>query len=518
MVSEEIGLNEHLQAAKIEVVETDLGEYIVQLRGERPSHIIAPVIHLNKETIELEFRRKHERLPRERRLDRAEYLVAEARALLREKFLAADVGITGANLLIAETGSSVIVTNEGNGDLTSTLPRMHIVIASIEKMVPTLEDASTILRLLARSATGQEITTYTTFAHRPAPRGRSRRSNRLSRRPARQWAERDARQRVRRHAALYPLRRLPQSLPGLWRDRRPCLWLDLSRPDGRGADAAARGHRPRARPAQRFELLRTLRGGLPDGHSPPRHDAGLAGARLCARQPAPLRAAHAEALGLRGEAAAPLPCACRGDDAQPRAARGRARAIEPVAADAGLDCRCAISPPRKARPSSSFTHGRCGRTLDERAGGRTLHRHGTHSRLARRGELGPGAQGIGRAPARTPSARHDPCARQAGPRGVRGAVHRDAHRARRRRAAYPDAKRGGGGDRVLSRHLQFAATHPHGPGRGARRAALARRLGHRARRSDRRGRATGPRCRAPSWPRRRPEPCSWCRAPKTRPR
>ena len=167
MVSEEIGLNAHLQAAKIEVVETDLGEYIVQLRGERPSHIIAPVIHLNKETIEADFRRAHHRLPRERRLDQAQYLVAEARKVLREKFLAADVGITGANLLIAETGSSVIVTNEGNGDLTSTLPRMHIVIASIEKIVPTLEDAMIILRLLARSATGQEITTYTTFATGP---------------------------------------------------------------------------------------------------------------------------------------------------------------------------------------------------------------------------------------------------------------------------------------------------------------------------------------------------------------
>jgi L-lactate dehydrogenase complex protein LldF len=167
MVSEEIGLNAHLQAAKIEVVETDLGEYIVQLRGERPSHIIAPVIHLNKETIEANFRRAHQRLPHGRRLDQAQYLVAEARKVLREKFLAADVGITGANLLIAETGSSVIVTNEGNGDLTSTLPRTHIVIASIEKIVPTLEDAMTILRLLARSATGQEITTYTTFATGP---------------------------------------------------------------------------------------------------------------------------------------------------------------------------------------------------------------------------------------------------------------------------------------------------------------------------------------------------------------
>lgn len=167
MVSEEIGLNAHLQKAHIEVVETDLGEYIVQLRGERPSHIIAPVIHLNKETIEADFRRRHEGLPRDRRLDQAQYLVADARKVLREKFLAADVGITGANLLIAETGSSVIVTNEGNGDLVSTLPRLHIVIASIEKIVPTLEDAATILRLLARSATGQEITTYTTFATGP---------------------------------------------------------------------------------------------------------------------------------------------------------------------------------------------------------------------------------------------------------------------------------------------------------------------------------------------------------------
>jgi L-lactate dehydrogenase complex protein LldF len=167
MVSEEIALNAHLEKAHVEVVETDLGEYIVQLRGERPSHIIAPVIHLNKEAIETNFRRAHQRLPRERRLDQAQYLVADARKVLREKFLAADVGITGANLLIAETGSSVIVTNEGNGDLVSTLPRMHIVIASIEKIVPTLEDAATILRLLARSATGQEITTYTTFGTGP---------------------------------------------------------------------------------------------------------------------------------------------------------------------------------------------------------------------------------------------------------------------------------------------------------------------------------------------------------------
>jgi L-lactate dehydrogenase complex protein LldF len=153
------------------VVETDLGEHIIQIRGEAPSHIIAPVIHLNKEEIAEDFARAHRGLPQGRSLGTVQELVAETRAVLRAKFIAADVGITGANLLIAETGSSVVVTNEGNGDLTQTLPRMHIVIASIEKIVPTLEDASTILRLLARSATGQEITTYTSLFTGPRREG-----------------------------------------------------------------------------------------------------------------------------------------------------------------------------------------------------------------------------------------------------------------------------------------------------------------------------------------------------------
>jgi L-lactate dehydrogenase complex protein LldF len=167
MVSEEIGLNHHLAKSGIEIVETDLGEYIVQIRKEAPSHLIAPVIHLSKEAIAADFRKAHGDLPSERSLGNAVDLVAEARAVLREKFLAADVGITGANLLIAETGTSVVVTNEGNADLTQTLPRTHVVVASIEKLVPTLEDACTLLRLLARSGTGQEITTYTTFATGP---------------------------------------------------------------------------------------------------------------------------------------------------------------------------------------------------------------------------------------------------------------------------------------------------------------------------------------------------------------
>src|SRR6185312_15415528 len=115
MIAEEIGLNAHLEAAGIVPVETDLGEYIIQLRGELPSHIIAPAVHLTKAQVEADFRRVHTHLPHGRNMEEPETLLTEARAVLREKFLAADVGITGANFLIAETGSSIIVTNEGNG-------------------------------------------------------------------------------------------------------------------------------------------------------------------------------------------------------------------------------------------------------------------------------------------------------------------------------------------------------------------------------------------------------------------
>lgn len=167
MVSEEIALNEYLEAGGLEVVETDLGEYILQLRGEHPSHIIAPAIHLNRDQISDAFHSHHGQYGYTRRLEQPRELMNEARAVLRKKFVAADVGITGANFCIAETGSTVIVTNEGNGDLTQLLPRVHVVIASIEKVVPTLEDACTFLRLLPRSATGQELTVYTTFSTGP---------------------------------------------------------------------------------------------------------------------------------------------------------------------------------------------------------------------------------------------------------------------------------------------------------------------------------------------------------------
>ena len=168
MIAEEIGLNDFLDEHGVRPVETDLGEYIIQLRHEPPSHIIAPAVHLTRGQVAETFRANHTGLDPARGLDEPPQLVAEARQILRQKYFEAEVGITGANFLIAETGSSVIVTNEGNGDLSQILPRVHIVLASLEKMVPTLEDATTLLRLLARSATGQEMSAYTTLSTGPS--------------------------------------------------------------------------------------------------------------------------------------------------------------------------------------------------------------------------------------------------------------------------------------------------------------------------------------------------------------
>ena len=167
MVSEELALNEFLERNGVQPVETDLGEYILQLRHEPPSHIIGPAFHLNREDWEDSFRKSHTDLPRDRVFHERRDILTEARTRLRERFLAADVGITGANFLVAETGSSITVTNEGNADLTQTLPRVHVVLASIEKVVPTLEDATSLLRLLSRSATGQDFAVYTTFSTGP---------------------------------------------------------------------------------------------------------------------------------------------------------------------------------------------------------------------------------------------------------------------------------------------------------------------------------------------------------------
>ncbi len=156
MVSEECAINEALERDGIAVTETDLGEYILQLAEDRPSHIVAPVLHKNKDEISDLFQAKHH-TPLTSDIA---VLTREAREVLRPRFLAADMGITGANFFIAETGSALIVTNEGNGRLVTTLPRVHVVITGIEKVVPTLEDVATLLRLLPPSATGQSISNY----------------------------------------------------------------------------------------------------------------------------------------------------------------------------------------------------------------------------------------------------------------------------------------------------------------------------------------------------------------------
>lgn len=162
MATEEIHLNAHLAREGIEAIETDLGEYIIQLRGERPSHIIAPAIHLSKEDVAETFRAAHRDLPSERDTTSRPALVREARIKLREAFLSADAGITGANMLIAETGTVLLVSNEGNIDLTGAAPRLHIAIAGLDKIVESWDDAGIVLRVLARSATGQDMSSYVT--------------------------------------------------------------------------------------------------------------------------------------------------------------------------------------------------------------------------------------------------------------------------------------------------------------------------------------------------------------------
>lgn len=166
MVAEEIGLNPHLEAAGVTVVETDLGEWIIQLARELPSHMVIPAIHKNRRQVAQLFETAiGESAPP----DDIAGLVRLARRVLRGAFLRADAGLVGANALVAETGSILLVTNEGNGDLVTTLPPLTIVLAGWEKIVPTLADAATQLQLLARSATGQPITSFTTVLTGPEP-------------------------------------------------------------------------------------------------------------------------------------------------------------------------------------------------------------------------------------------------------------------------------------------------------------------------------------------------------------
>jgi L-lactate dehydrogenase complex protein LldF len=165
MVTEETGLNSYLKRAGLSVVETDLGEYIIQQAGETPSHIVAPALHKSAAEIRELFQARHDLGPRE--LKETADLVGEAREVLREHFLQAEVGIIGANALVAENGYSMLVTNEGNGDLCANLPKVLIICTTIDRILPRMEDATAMLRLLVRSATGQPQTCYTSFYSGP---------------------------------------------------------------------------------------------------------------------------------------------------------------------------------------------------------------------------------------------------------------------------------------------------------------------------------------------------------------
>lgn len=163
MATEEIELNHALGAAGIEALETDLGEYIIQLAGTGPSHIIVPAVHLTKEEIAALFSQK---LGIQAPADPLE-LTRIAREVLREKFLSAEMGISGSNFLVAETGTLVMVTNEGNGRMCTTLPDLHVAVVGIDKVIPDWDSLTVFLKLLARSATGQKLSTYTQFITGP---------------------------------------------------------------------------------------------------------------------------------------------------------------------------------------------------------------------------------------------------------------------------------------------------------------------------------------------------------------
>src|SRR5580698_5878040 len=167
MTTEEVDLNERLEHHGLESVETDLGEYILQLAHERPYHIVAPALHMTRYQVADLFERELH-IPQEVVIEKQTQI---ARSVLREKFLAADIGVSGANFLVADSGAVVIVENEGNARLSTSAPKIHIAVAGIEKLIPRAQDLAVFLKLLGRSATGQPLTVYTSFLSGPRRAG-----------------------------------------------------------------------------------------------------------------------------------------------------------------------------------------------------------------------------------------------------------------------------------------------------------------------------------------------------------
>ena len=293
MVSEELELNPVLESVGVDVYETDLGEYIIQLAGETPSHLVAPALHKSKEDVAELFARKLG-VPYQEDI---EEMAAVARTTLRDKFMEADLGISGANFVVAETGTLVIITNEGNGRLCTSAPRMHIGITGMEKVIPSMQDLATFLRILPRSATGQRISSYVSMVTGPrrqddedgpeefhlvlVDNGRSR----LLGDP-----------KLREALVLHPLRGLPQHLSGLPTGGRPRLRVGLSRAH-RGRSVSRDGGTQRVQgPAPGLQPLRGLPRGLShqNQHSP--DVAGIAPPHR--RKPRPAR--EEPAPGLSG--------------------------------------------------------------------------------------------------------------------------------------------------------------------------------------------------------------------------
>ena len=226
MVSEESALDHAIEAAGLTVVETDLGEYILQINDyEPPSHIIGPALHKSKDEVADLFHEKHGTA----RKTGIEELCLEARGVLRQHYLTADMGISGGNFFVAETGSVVLVTNEGNATLTTTLPKVHVAISGIEKIVPTLEDVATLMRLLPRSATGQSISNYVDILTGPKGEGEFHGAEHMYFILVDSGRSAHSRQRGPRGAALHSLRRLHEPLPGVSERRRPFVRMGLSR-------------------------------------------------------------------------------------------------------------------------------------------------------------------------------------------------------------------------------------------------------------------------------------------------
>ena len=265
MLSEEMDLNSQLAAAGVEATETDLGEYLIQLAGDTPYHIIAPAIHMSKEQAAELLRR--DAGAGDMGGDITE-LTAEARRQLRDKFIEADMGITGANFVAADTGTLVLVTNEGNGRMCTSMPRIHVAIMGMEKVVPSLEDMGMFLRLLIRSATGQRLSTYVTTVNGPRrPRGRGR-AGAVPPGHRGQRALPDTGGPAHAGGAeLHPVRGVPERLPGIPEGRGARVRVGVLRAHRRDLDADDDGPAGLARPAARVEPVRGVPGGVPSAGS-----------------------------------------------------------------------------------------------------------------------------------------------------------------------------------------------------------------------------------------------------------